>query len=290
MAFIVRRHATLDAFLDAAHAFLAAREGENNLLFGIASQIRAAPELFNDPTPSFATVHDDAGHVVAATLRTPPWNQVLSWVDDLGAVDPLAIELSADALPGMVGPSEAVRRFAERWSELTGHRWRRTMAERTFRLERVIPPARPASGAWRFAEPRDRETLIRWLGDFHDEATPHQPRPDDPGAMIDRWIARRHRSLYLWEDGGRIVSLAGVGGETPNGIRIGPVYTPPEDRGRGYASAVTAAASEDQLASGRRFCFLFTDLANPTSNRIYRAIGYEPVCDMDQLAFGAADA
>jgi hypothetical protein len=84
------------------------------------------------------------------------------------------------------------------------------------------------------------------------------------------------------------VSVVGAGGETPNGIRIGPVYTPPEVRNRGYASALTAAASADQLARGRRFCFLFTDLANPTSNKIYQAIGYEPVCDMDQYRFDAA--
>jgi len=290
MGFTVSRHAALDGFLAAAHAFLAAREAENNLLFGIVSQIRSAPELYGDPPPAFATVHDRAGDIAAATLRTPPWNQVLSWVDDLGAVDALAIELSDDRLPGIVGPSEAVRRFAERTSALTRRRWHRAMAERTYRLERVVPPQRPVSGRWRFAEPRDRDTLIRWLGDFHDEATPHQPRPDDPGVVVDRWIARRHRSLYLWEDGGRIVSLAGVGGETPNGIRIGPVYTPPGDRDHGYASAITAAASAHQLASGRRFCFLFTDLANPTSNRIYRAIGYEPVCDMDALAFEDPDA
>jgi predicted GNAT family acetyltransferase len=75
-------------------------------------------------------------------------------------------------------------------------------------------------------------------------------------------------------------------GETPHGIRIGPVYTPPQMRGRGYASNLTAAASQDQLDAGRRFRFLFTDLANPTSNKIYRQIGDEPVCDVDQYGFG----
>jgi predicted GNAT family acetyltransferase len=93
--------------------------------------------------------------------------------------------------------------------------------------------------------------------------------------------------LYLWEDGDTVVSMVGAGGETPNGIRIGPVYTPPDLRGRGYASSLTAASSADQLARGRRFCFLFTDLANSTSNKIYQAIGYEPVCDVDQVRFSA---
>jgi predicted GNAT family acetyltransferase len=81
------------------------------------------------------------------------------------------------------------------------------------------------------------------------------------------------------------VSLAGWGGETPNGVRVGPVYTPPEHRGRGYGSAVTAAVTAERLAAGRRFCFLYTDVENPTSNRIYTRLGYEPVCESVDYAF-----
>jgi uncharacterized protein len=114
-----------------------------------------------------------------------------------------------------------------------------------------------------------------------------EPTRDEAIGAADRWIAGRSRQLYVWEDGGRIVSMVGAGGETPNGIRIGPVYTPPECRGRGYATSLTAATSQDQLGRGRRFCFLFTDLANPTSNRIYQRIGYQPVCDVDQYRFDA---
>ena len=81
------------------------------------------------------------------------------------------------------------------------------------------------------------------------------------------------------------MSLAGFGGPTPNGIRIGPVYTPPDLRGRGYGTAVTAEVSRLLLDRGHRFCFLYTDLANPTSNAIYMRIGYEPVCDSREVAF-----
>ena len=68
----------------------------------------------------------------------------------------------------------------------------------------------------------------------------------------------------------------------------GPVYTPARHRRRGYGSAITAAVSAERLASGRRFCFLYTDLANPTSNSIYMDIGYEPVCDSVDYAFEPA--
>jgi predicted GNAT family acetyltransferase len=80
--------------------------------------------------------------------------------------------------------------------------------------------------------------------------------------------------------------MAGVGGRTPTGVRIGPVYTPPERRGVGYTSNLVAAASQEQLDAGRSFVFLFTDLANPTSNHIYEAIGFEPVSDIDRYVFG----
>jgi uncharacterized protein len=285
MGLTLQRHDDVDGFLDAAGTFLEAREAEHNLILGVAGQVRAMPELFADDPPTFATVHDEAGRVVAATLRTPPWNQVLSQVDDPVATDLVAEALREAPLPGITGPSDAAARFARRWSALTGRSARLDIAERSFRLDVVIPPAPPAPGAWRLAEPRDRALLIDWFVAFGNEATPGQPAPDDVGAMVDRYIARAHRTLYVWEDMGRVVSMVGAGGETPNGVRIGPVYTPPALRGHGYASSLTGAASQDQLDRGRRFVTLFTDLSNPTSNKIYQAIGYRPVCDMDMYRF-----
>ena len=282
-----QRHESVDEFLAVAGAFLEAREAENNLLFGISSAVRSSPELFAEDAPSFATVADDAGRTVAATLRTPPHNQVLSWIDELDAVDAIVDALRADSLPGLLGPTEAAARFASAWTDATGQSAHVEVAERIFRLRRVIPPARPAGGSWRIAEPGDRDLIARWVVDFSTEAMPEAPPIRNLGATVDRWVAGVHRTLYLWEDGDAVVSLVGAGGETPNGIRIGPVYTPSDLRGHGYASSLTAAASADQLERGRRFCFLFTDLANPTSNKIYRAIGYEPVCDIDQYRFAS---
>ena len=83
--------------------------------------------------------------------------------------------------------------------------------------------------------------------------------------------------------------MAGVTGPTPHGIRVGPAHTLPADCGHGFASAVTAAASQVQLDWRRRLPLL-TDLSNPTSNKIYQAIGYEPVIDIDQWSFRSIDA
>jgi hypothetical protein len=287
MAFTVRQHASVDEFLAAAGPFLEAREAEHNLLFGIAGFVRTNPELLTDGPAHFASVTDAAGRVVGATLRTPPHNQVLSCIDDVAAVDALVDALRDEDLPGILGPTQPAARFAARWTDATGQPARVQVAERIFRLQRVIPPDRPTVGLWRVAEAKDRELIADWLVAFSTEAMPEAPPIPDPLAVADRWVAQVGRIGYLWEDGGSVVSLVGAGGETPHGIRIGPVYTPPERRGRGYASSLTAAASQDQLARGRQFVFLFTDLANPTSNKIYQAIGYEPVCDVDQYRFGA---
>lgn len=287
MALTVQHHAEVEAFLAAAGPFLEMHEAENNLLFGISSAVRVTPDLFRDDPPRFATVTDADGRILAATLRTPPHNQVLSWTDDMSAVDALVDALRHEPLPGVLGPTDAAARFAAGWTDATGESAVIEVAERIFRLSRVNPPDGAASGSWRLVDSRDRDLIARWVVDFLTEAMPEAPPIEDPAGTADRWIARSGRLGYLWQDGDRVVSMVGASGETPNGIRIGPVYTPPEHRNRGYASSLTAAASGDQLDRGRRFCFLFTDLANPTSNKIYRAIGYEPVCDVDQIRFDA---
>lgn len=281
MSLAVRRHASVDEFLAAAGGFLAGHEAEHNLMLGICGQIRATPELFGEP-PRFMTV-TDGDRMAGATLRTPPSNQVLSEMDE-ATVDVVADALAGEALPGVVGPKEAAARFVERWAAASGVPARLSVSERIFRLDRVVAPP-STSGTWRPAAPGDRELVAAWIVAFLAEAIPDEPPLAEPLATADRWIEGRYRRLYLWEEGGRPVSVVGIGGETPSGVRIGPVYTPPEHRGRGYASNLTAVVSQLALDEGRQFCFLFTDLANPTSNRIYQAIGYRPVRDVDMYRF-----
>ncbi len=188
-------------------------------------------------------------------------------------------------MTGIVGPAEHVGPFASGVAQRLGRHARRMLSERAFRLTRVLPP-RPAPGAARLATaggPRARPGLVRRVrGRGHRAA--RGDAPPDPGfaARLDRALAGEgSRRIWLWDDG-EPVSLAGVGGPTPHGIRVGPVYTPPPFRRRGYASACVAAASQAALDAGRTFVFLVTDLANPTSNHIYQAIGYEPVRDIDE--------
>ncbi len=287
---ILRRAADVDEFERIAGAFLRAREAEHNLILGLCSSLRAtmtAPltrAVATPPTlpPCFAIV--TSGHdIVAAAMRTPPYNAILSATRDHRAVDLIVDDLLAVApdLPGVLGEKRRALRFAERWTTHTRRAHHLNRPERIFQLTTVIPP-RPVGGRLRTARAGDLDLVTRWFAAFIREAL-HEDG-STAGAMADLWLNTPDRTLYLWEEG-RPVSTCGATGRTPNGIRIGAVYTPPELRGRGYASNCVAAASQAQLDAGLRYCFLYTDLANPTSNRIYRKIGYEPVCDVDEYRF-----
>jgi uncharacterized protein len=275
----LRHFADADGFLAAAGAFLVRREAEHNLILGICSSLGETPERYGEP---YLAVVERDGTVVAAALRTPPFRLVLSEIDDPAAVDTLVADNLPRQMPGVTGPTEQVRRFAETWNARGGPHATLASSERIYRLTTVIP-ARPTAGTRRLATLQDRDLVIAWTEAFMREAFGSADAVE-VAADVDRWLARRGRTIHLWEDGDP-VSLCGVGGETPNGIRIGPVYTPPEARGRGYASALVAAVSQAELDAGRTFCFLFTDQANPTSNHIYQAIGYVPVRDVDAFAF-----
>jgi predicted GNAT family acetyltransferase len=275
----LRHFADADGFLAAAGAFLVRREAEHNLILGICSSLGETPERYGEP---YLAVVERDGIVVAAALRTPPFRLVLSEIDDPAAVDTLVADNLPRQMPGVTGPTEQVRRFAETWNARGGPHATLASSERIYRLTTVIP-ARPTAGTRRLATLQDRDLVIAWTEAFMREAFGSADAVE-VAADVDRWLARRGRTIHLWEDGDP-VSLCGVGGETPNGIRIGPVYTPPEARGRGYASALVAAVSQAELDAGRTFCFLFTDQANPTSNHIYQAIGYVPVRDVDAFAF-----
>ena len=274
------RYPSAADFLAAAGEFLTAREAEHNLMLGISSALLGGARL--DPPPYLAAVFDGE-RVVMAALRTPPFNLVLSEVDDPAALAVLADDLSGLELPGAVGPPAAARDFAERWVAAEGGAWSVVFDERIYRLTAVEPP-RPAAGGSRLAGPSDRELLADWLFDFGMEALGEQDR-ERVAIGLDEWESGTGRRFWLWETAGEPVTMVGAGGETPHGIRIGPVYTPPPHRGLGYASNLTAVVSQALLDEGRRFCFLYTNLANGTANRIYQALGYEPVTDAVMLSF-----
>jgi predicted GNAT family acetyltransferase len=281
----VRRPPDVRTFLAEAGSFLEEREAEHNLLFGICSLLARDPHPFDEDPPYLAIIEDD-GRIVEAAIRTPPHNLVLSETDDLAAVEPLVrdVRASVEALPGVLGPGATASAFARAWCEREGCGATLTMANRIYRASSATPPSGVA-GAMRPYRDDHHDLTIRWFEAFVREALPEESTSESPEALLRRRLDDPDGGLRFWEDGGCPVSLAGFGSRTPNGIRVGPVYTPPKLRGKGYASALVGRMTAALLEGGRRYCFLFTDLANPTSNGIYQRIGYEAVTDVDQYAF-----
>lgn len=267
------------AFRAQVESFLAEREAENNLLFGIIGGIIDGRQKFSDEPPLLLTVETESGIELVA-VRTPPLNVVLSTARADEAVSFLVRGLhdAGHHLPGVIALSREAGIFAQTWSEISGASVRPERSQRIYRLDRVSMP-RPAAGHLRICDEQDFALAGEWMRAFNRDVGELQVRPD-PG----RFIGSPEAALFFWIDE-RPVSMTGFSGPTPNGIRIAPVYTPQELRGRGYASACVAAVSQRLLNEGRRFCFLFTDLANPTSNHIYQEIGYRPVCDAAVLMF-----
>jgi predicted GNAT family acetyltransferase len=284
------QYANASDFLAAVRPPLEAQEAANNLMYGLALRLEAHPERIQIP-PFYAAVHGPGG-LAAAALMTPPHNLIVFSTrpeEERASFDQVARHLLSGgwSAPGVVGPNAPALSFAQAWSALTGQTATLGMHERIYQLRAVIPPPQPG-GALRPALEGDLELAARWLHDFEAEALPMQKHSleaarETARQKIDDW------DLYLWEDG-EPVAMAGRVRPTPHGWCVGPVYTPPERRGRGYASALTADLSQLLLDTGKQFVSLFTNLANPVSNSIYQKIGYRPLCDFDLYRFGEEQA
>jgi GNAT superfamily N-acetyltransferase len=237
------------------------------------------------------TVHD-GGAVVGALLRTADRSTLVSGVPPRcadAAVDAL-LGLGAEA-GGAQGPAEEVEAFAATWAARTGARVEVGMRMRLFALEELCPPA-GVPGCARAVGSGDAagiDVLAAWREAFDVERDGNWPHAHTPRHNVERALASGAGEL-LWEvptefNGGQPVAQAAVRAVTAGMSRIGPVYTAPEHRGRGYAAAITAAASRWALARGARHVLLYTDLANPTTNRLYPRLGYRPRYDALELRF-----
>ena len=274
----VVRHSSADAFLTRASHWLLDAEAENNLILGLSRRISLEPHLFQPPL-YFATI-EDRGAVCGCVMRTPPHKLIVSRLPAL-AIPELVADLREQfaSLPAVLGPDPSTRALAELWARINGVTIEPGMRQRIYQLERVCEPERPAAGMLRVANHDDLELVVAWIEAFSEEAGVVATRAR---ALAEERIKRGE--LFLWVDD-EPRAMAAWAGATLNSVRIGYVYTPPVQRGRGYASICTASVSQLALDAGNRYCFLFTDLANPTSNAIYQRIGYRPVSDVNDYVF-----
>ena len=277
----VREYPDAASFAACAEPWLLRREAEHNLLLGLLPKLISGDHAFQRPI--YLVSIDIDGEIAGCAFRTPPFKLGLT------RMPRPAIELVAEhvagvyaSLPAVLGPEDEATRFAELWGRRTGCPVRIGARQRIHVLTRVTHPSRMPSGTLRLAGAADAPLLVDWLGAFAAETASDV---GDPHRRVEELL--HDRAVHLWMDD-EPRSVAAASARTPNGVRVGYVYTPPSHRGRGYATAAVAALSDQLMRAGRRSCFLYTDLANPTSNAIYARIGYQPLCDVVDVLFSNA--
>lgn len=268
-----------DEFLRRCESWLLRREAEHNLILGVASAVRDTGTV---PSDAYFATLELGTEIIGSALRTPPWKLIATEIPSrfLGRVTEALSSLDPD-LPAVHGPDPTAKELATKWSSLTNKATSQGMRQRIFQLERVRPSKSSPPGTLRVARREESATIAEWMKEFSRETG---VTPKDVSTEAQVWI--REERLFVYEDEtGTPQSMAGWTGATKNAARISLVYTPPDQRGKGLASATVASLSQRLLDSGRRFCVLYTDLGNPTSNRIYPRIGYVPVADVSDYDF-----
>ncbi|MER5731960.1 GNAT family N-acetyltransferase [Streptomyces sp. NPDC002138] len=264
----------LPAFVEAAGPALAADPlGNTQMLTTVDSLRRRGPNAFGAGTPYFAWWTGADGVVAAALLCTPP-HPLLVGSLPAGALAALAAVLDTEPLLAGVAGFNARREDAEVLAAAWGRPADTAGQLRLFRLDTPVAPSPAPGGTSRLATTRDVPLLLDWLRAFAAEAETTSP--------TEPWVRDRlsYGGVLLWQDpAGTPVSLASFSRPQASTARVGPVYTPPADRGHGYAAGATHAATLAARTAGATEVLLFTDLTNPTSNRLYPRLGYTPLWD-----------
>lgn len=278
---------TADVFLARTHTYLDQDAARHGLILGIALALQRGAEQ-DRCRPYLAAVVDD-GEPMLVALMTPPHNLLLTGPEEpIPSAIALVIEdliAGAWAVPGILAPTPWADPFAEAWHERTEMVAQSGMNQRVYTLQGVQPvPTSP--GCFRPAKITDVPVVAAWIKAFHDGIA--QGRA---GINADKIAHSRIEdgSLYLWEDG-QPVSMAASTRPTGRTISIGLVYTPPLKRGQGYATCCVATLSQQLLDAGYETITLFADVANPTSNAIYRRIGFRPSSEWREYRFGSYPA
>ena len=284
-----KQYTDVNEFYNATHDLLMQHEAQNliplgNIIIGKKGEDKSE---WRDPANWFmATVSDGASTQLVAVM-TPPHNITLyareNRIDE--ATVSCLIEGIADfPVPGVVAKKDMALYFANAYCAIKGLKHEVTMEQRIYELTEVNTDIQYV-GTMRLADESDMYFLPYWMEAFYSAETYGKTTmsiPQDGSHYLDRI---KQKKTYVLEDDGKPVSIAGITRELQKVCGVAHVYTPPYFRKKGYATSCVARLSQMILDRGFTKCVLYTDLANPTSNSIYKKIGYRPICDSVMLKF-----
>lgn len=275
MVLRVTRHADAGGMLDQAGDFLRSRPVLHNIVLTLLEGRRRSPG------PGRYWLVTDGSRVEGVAFNSP-----LSFESTVTPMSPRAAQAVAEAmaeedpaLTGVNGEASTAAVLAGQWAESTKRPAMPWQGQRLYEAAEARAPG-GVRGTLRRAGPEDREILIDWVGAFHDEATPGES--GQPEATVGARLPAGH--MWVWDQGGPR-SMTTLAPPTAGVVRLQAVYTPPAERGRGYAGALVAALSAQALGRGHR-PILYTDLGNPVSNSVYRRVGYQCAAEIVRYRFG----
>ncbi|TFF95592.1 MAG: GNAT family N-acetyltransferase [Promethearchaeota archaeon] len=277
----------IEEFYSLVYPFLIENEAENILLFSILNSLREDFHKYGKEAPLLGMILQK-NQVIMVCLRTTPYNLVISYTQNLDTIKFLVKELTKRdiILPGILGFKNGADLFATLWMEHKNIQASLVMDERNYKLTSVNEDTL-GTNTFMLAKEIHRDLIIDWAKNFLYEAFQEERNQDIINNHIN--IIQDdipNRRIYLLFHNEEPVCMARKAGKTPNGQLINYVYTPPHLRRNGYATECVAKLSKHLLEEeNNKFCFLFTDLANPTSNSIYMKIGYKPIIDFHQYEF-----
>ncbi len=278
-------YSDVNAFLERTRSFLESDQALYGLALGNAIRI-AEGHRFGAEDPWFAVV-EEGPWLRAIVLQTPPHAMMLVTAE-LEAITPLieGMRKSGRTIPGVVGPADTVPFVTGRWAHIHDLDQKVRMHMHLFCADKVIPPSAPPAGEMVKASPEDLTWLSEWTTGFSVDC--HMP-PNDPALPEPAVPMVEQERLFLWKDATGPKAMAAFTRETPQSYSVSWVYTPKEQRGKGYASALVAELTQHALDSGKQFCSLYTDVTNPTSKKIYAEVGYRHYCDVQHVDFVAKE-
>ena len=276
------RYENAELFAQVAEPIVAKDEDVFSLFYGVLQAIKA--QKYENP---FMAAVTDGGEVLALLQMTPPHPLNLVIVDESRKdelIDFIIREVRSHSIdvPSVISLKPWALSFAEAWESHTGETKKLLMDQGLYRLDEVEETLEMSPGSWRFATEEDAPLIEKWFALFEEDTylarTPAELIKEKVAAFVEA------QEVFLWEHEGKVVSMMKKSRPTKNSVTVSLVFTPKEERKKGYARTLVAQGSKE-LLKDYEFCVLYTDMLNPTSNKIYKEIGYKHIADSIHIGF-----